>query len=79
MLRSMVQDAHVALVDLRSRNAEQAFSQTLALLETSTPKVIQTLITGTPVPKRFTLLHNLRLMRAASDNYLCAELFCIAE
>ncbi|XP_051257776.1 E3 ubiquitin-protein ligase TTC3 isoform X2 [Dicentrarchus labrax] len=37
-LRSMVQDAHAALTDLRSRNAEQAFSQALALLETSTPK-----------------------------------------
>ncbi|XP_070700307.1 E3 ubiquitin-protein ligase TTC3 [Pempheris klunzingeri] len=37
MLRSMVQDAHTALTDLRSRNAEQAFSQALALLETSTP------------------------------------------
>ncbi|XP_073335984.1 E3 ubiquitin-protein ligase TTC3 [Pagrus major] len=37
-LRSMVQDAHTALADLRSRNAEQAFSQALALLETSTPK-----------------------------------------
>lgn len=39
-LRSMVQDAHTALADLRSRNAEQAFSQALALLETSTLKVI---------------------------------------
>ncbi|XP_035522663.1 E3 ubiquitin-protein ligase TTC3 [Morone saxatilis] len=37
-LRSMVQDAHTALTDLRSRNAEQAFSQALALLETSTSK-----------------------------------------
>ncbi|XP_045895340.1 E3 ubiquitin-protein ligase TTC3 [Micropterus dolomieu] len=37
-LRSMVQDAHTALADLRSRNAEQAFSQALALVETSTPK-----------------------------------------
>ncbi|XP_044077628.1 E3 ubiquitin-protein ligase TTC3 isoform X2 [Siniperca chuatsi] len=37
-LRSMVQDAHTALADLRSRNAEQAFSQALALLETNTPK-----------------------------------------
>lgn len=36
----MVQDAHTALTDLRSRNAEQAFSQALALLDTSTPKVI---------------------------------------
>ncbi|KAI3373929.1 hypothetical protein L3Q82_022497 [Scortum barcoo] len=37
-LRSMVQDAHTALTDLRSRNAEQAFSQALALLETNKPK-----------------------------------------
>ncbi|XP_071387852.1 E3 ubiquitin-protein ligase TTC3 isoform X1 [Centroberyx affinis] len=37
-LRSAVQDAHAALADLRSRNAEQAFSQALALLEASTPK-----------------------------------------
>ncbi|XP_029374493.1 E3 ubiquitin-protein ligase TTC3 isoform X2 [Echeneis naucrates] len=37
-LRSLVQDAHTALADLRSRNAEQAFSQALALLETTTPK-----------------------------------------
>ncbi|KAM9348197.1 E3 ubiquitin-protein ligase TTC3 isoform 1-T1 [Symphorus nematophorus] len=37
-LRSMVQDAHTALTDLRSRNAEQAFSQALALLETNTAK-----------------------------------------
>ncbi|XP_040005751.1 E3 ubiquitin-protein ligase TTC3 [Xiphias gladius] len=37
-LRSMVQDAHTALADLRSRNAEQAFSQALAVLETNTPK-----------------------------------------
>uniref|UniRef100_A0A672HKB7 RING-type E3 ubiquitin transferase n=1 Tax=Salarias fasciatus TaxID=181472 RepID=A0A672HKB7_SALFA len=41
-LRSAVQDAHAALVDLRSRNAEQAFSQALALLETTTPKVSRT-------------------------------------
>ncbi|XP_029956961.1 E3 ubiquitin-protein ligase TTC3 isoform X3 [Salarias fasciatus] len=39
-LRSAVQDAHAALVDLRSRNAEQAFSQALALLETTTPKEV---------------------------------------
>uniref|UniRef100_A0A3B4T8S4 RING-type E3 ubiquitin transferase n=1 Tax=Seriola dumerili TaxID=41447 RepID=A0A3B4T8S4_SERDU len=39
-LRSMVQDAHTALADLRTRNAEQAFSQALVLLETTTPKVI---------------------------------------
>ncbi|XP_023117643.2 E3 ubiquitin-protein ligase TTC3 isoform X2 [Amphiprion ocellaris] len=32
-LRSLVQDAHTALTDLRSRNAEQAFSQVLASLE----------------------------------------------
>ncbi len=38
----MVQDAHNALADLRSRNAEQAFSQALALLETTKPKVMQT-------------------------------------
>ncbi|KAM7374694.1 hypothetical protein PAMP_007338 [Pampus punctatissimus] len=37
-LRSMVQDAHTALTDLRSRNAEQAFSLALALLDTNTPK-----------------------------------------
>ncbi|XP_049448756.1 E3 ubiquitin-protein ligase TTC3-like isoform X9 [Epinephelus fuscoguttatus] len=37
-LRSMVQDAHSALTDLRSRNAEQAFSQALVLVDTSTPK-----------------------------------------
>ncbi|XP_076606314.1 E3 ubiquitin-protein ligase TTC3 [Chaetodon auriga] len=37
-LRSLVQDAHNALVDLRSRNAEQTFSQALALLETSSAK-----------------------------------------
>ncbi|XP_062289741.1 E3 ubiquitin-protein ligase TTC3 [Scomber scombrus] len=37
-MRSLVQDAHTALTDLRSRNAEQAFSQALALLDTSTPK-----------------------------------------
>lgn len=63
-LRSMVRDAHTALADLRSRNAEQAFSQALALLETTTPKVIILLIC-TPVPKlqhftlqHLTLLHN---------------------
>ncbi|XP_054482046.1 E3 ubiquitin-protein ligase TTC3 isoform X1 [Anoplopoma fimbria] len=37
-LRSMVQDAHAALTDLRSRNAEEAFRKALVLLETSTPK-----------------------------------------
>ena len=41
----MVQDAHTALTDLRNRNAEQAFSLALALVDTSTPKVI------IPVPK----------------------------
>lgn len=49
-LRSMVQDAHTALADLRSRNAEQAFSQALALLETNKPKVIMSLVRK-PVPK----------------------------
>ncbi len=38
-LRSMVQDGFTALADLRSRNAEQAFSQALAIVETNTPKV----------------------------------------
>ncbi|XP_067350334.1 E3 ubiquitin-protein ligase TTC3 isoform X1 [Channa argus] len=37
-LRSMVQDAHSALSDLRSRNAEHAFSQALAILEKTPPK-----------------------------------------
>ncbi|XP_028277332.1 E3 ubiquitin-protein ligase TTC3 isoform X2 [Parambassis ranga] len=37
-LRSLVQDAHTALSDLRSRNAEQAFSQALALMDKITPK-----------------------------------------
>ncbi|XP_008299262.1 E3 ubiquitin-protein ligase TTC3 [Stegastes partitus] len=37
-LRSLVQDAHTALADLRSRNAEQAFSQALAELEDLTAK-----------------------------------------
>ncbi|XP_069001878.1 E3 ubiquitin-protein ligase TTC3 isoform X2 [Embiotoca jacksoni] len=37
-LMSMVQDAHIALTDLRSRNAAQAFSKALTLLETITPK-----------------------------------------
>ncbi|XP_072230625.1 E3 ubiquitin-protein ligase TTC3 isoform X2 [Leuresthes tenuis] len=36
--RFVVQDAFTALYDLRSRNAEQAFSQALALLETTTRK-----------------------------------------
>jgi len=38
--RFVVQDAFTALYDLRSRNAEQAFSQALALLETKTRKVV---------------------------------------
>uniref|UniRef100_G3QC75 RING-type E3 ubiquitin transferase n=1 Tax=Gasterosteus aculeatus aculeatus TaxID=481459 RepID=G3QC75_GASAC len=37
-LRSMVQDAHAALADLRSRNAEEAFRKALVLLETSPAK-----------------------------------------
>ncbi|KAM6970068.1 E3 ubiquitin-protein ligase TTC3 [Aplochiton taeniatus] len=37
-LGPLVLDAHVALFDQRSRNAEQAFSQALCLLEISTPK-----------------------------------------
>lgn len=37
-LRSIVEDAHTALTDLRSRNAEQAFSKALALLEAVTPR-----------------------------------------
>ncbi|KAM9846522.1 E3 ubiquitin-protein ligase TTC3 isoform 2-T2 [Aulostomus maculatus] len=37
-LRSMVGDAHAALADLRSRNAEQAFGQALALLDTRKPE-----------------------------------------
>ncbi|XP_051793252.1 E3 ubiquitin-protein ligase TTC3 isoform X2 [Acanthochromis polyacanthus] len=37
-LRSLVQDAHSALTDQRSRNAEQAFSQALASLEELTAK-----------------------------------------
>ncbi|XP_063752092.1 E3 ubiquitin-protein ligase TTC3 isoform X2 [Eleginops maclovinus] len=39
-LKMMVQDAHTALADLRSRNAEQAFRKALVLLETSTAKEI---------------------------------------
>lgn len=35
----MVQDAHTALTDRRSSNAEQAFRQALTLMETTTPKV----------------------------------------
>lgn len=41
-LSRLMQDAHAALTDSRSRNAEQAFRQALALLETTTPKVIKT-------------------------------------
>lgn len=41
----MVQDAHAALMDDRSRNAEQAFSRALALLETCSPKVMVLLST----------------------------------
>lgn len=37
-LRSVVQDAHTALADFRSRNAQRAFSQALAILETNAPK-----------------------------------------
>ncbi|XP_023197427.1 E3 ubiquitin-protein ligase TTC3-like isoform X2 [Xiphophorus maculatus] len=37
-LRFLVQEAHSALSDLRSRNAEQAFSQALGLLEAAPPK-----------------------------------------
>ena len=48
-MRSLVQDAHTALTDLRNRNAEQAFSQALALLDTSAPKVI------IPMPKLTTV------------------------
>lgn len=43
-LRCMVQDAHTALADLRSRNAEQAFGKALALLENTTPKVIMVMV-----------------------------------
>lgn len=39
-LSCLVQDAHTALTDLRGRDAEQAFSRALALLETNTPDVI---------------------------------------
>ncbi|XP_034405472.1 E3 ubiquitin-protein ligase TTC3 [Cyclopterus lumpus] len=37
-LQSMVQDAHTALADLRSRNAEEAFRKALEILETTPPK-----------------------------------------
>ena len=39
-LRHLVQDAYTALADNRSHNAEQAFKNALALLETCTLKVI---------------------------------------
>lgn len=38
-LSCMVQDAHTALTDRRSSNAEQAFRRALVLMETTTPKV----------------------------------------
>lgn len=38
-LSGLVQEAHTALADLRSHNAQQAFSRALDLLETCTPKV----------------------------------------
>lgn len=38
-LSCLVQDAHTALTDLRSANAEQAFRRALSLMETTTPKV----------------------------------------
>lgn len=41
-LSCVVQDAHTALTDLRSGNAEQAFRRALALMETTTPKVTNT-------------------------------------
>ncbi|XP_020496201.2 E3 ubiquitin-protein ligase TTC3 [Labrus bergylta] len=37
-LKSVVHDAHTALTDLRSRNAEQAFSQALVTVEANNPK-----------------------------------------
>uniref|UniRef100_A0A3P9JLH2 RING-type E3 ubiquitin transferase n=1 Tax=Oryzias latipes TaxID=8090 RepID=A0A3P9JLH2_ORYLA len=37
-LKSLVEDGHTALYDLRSRNAEQAFSKALTLVETITPE-----------------------------------------
>ncbi|KAF6738227.1 E3 ubiquitin-protein ligase TTC3 [Oryzias melastigma] len=37
-LKSLVEDGHAALYDLRSRNAEQAFSKALTLVETITPE-----------------------------------------
>lgn len=41
-LRCLVQDAHTALSDHRSGNAEQAFRRALALMESTTPKVTNT-------------------------------------
>lgn len=40
-LRLMVQDAHAALTDLRSYDAEQAFRKALVLLEATTSKVVK--------------------------------------
>ncbi|XP_055370636.1 E3 ubiquitin-protein ligase TTC3 isoform X2 [Betta splendens] len=37
-LRSIVQDAHTALTDLRSRNAVQAFTQAVFIVESNTPE-----------------------------------------
>ncbi|KAJ8267134.1 hypothetical protein GJAV_G00138870 [Gymnothorax javanicus] len=37
-LRSAIEDAHTALQDQRCRNAQQAFSQALCLLDSTTPK-----------------------------------------
>ena len=75
-LKSLVEDAHTALADLRNRNAEQAFSQALAILETNTPKVILPLICN-PVQRveHFLLLHNLQaeisnITRANSENHV---------
>uniref|UniRef100_A0A8C2WNS4 RING-type E3 ubiquitin transferase n=1 Tax=Cyclopterus lumpus TaxID=8103 RepID=A0A8C2WNS4_CYCLU len=45
-LQSMVQDAHTALADLRSRNAEEAFRKALEILETTPPKVIKSVELG---------------------------------
>ncbi|XP_061104846.1 E3 ubiquitin-protein ligase TTC3 isoform X2 [Conger conger] len=39
-LKSAVEDAHTALYDQRCRNAEQAFSQALCLLDSTTPKAL---------------------------------------
>lgn len=40
-LSLMVRDAHAALTDVRSYDAEQAFRKALVLLETTTPKVVK--------------------------------------